>query len=566
MSKARDYLHSLIINEVFVPSGAVEIISATGLPSPWLFDFKKVLLTGPFLQAYAEVFWTEYQSRYPFQVGGLESGALPLITAIVLAGERRGLSANGFFIRKSRKKTGTMSLIEGQLNGQPIILVDDIIHSGQSFCEQISTLARQRSDSELIGQVCEVFAILRYRDIEEYESLATMGVKVSSLFELNDFQSSLGVSNQTATTPRVPDVCNVLWRVQPGTPAWGQVLPRSELLLKDGRIYFGADNGNLLCLNQLTGTELWRYHITLGKTNRASFSSFVSCAGMIIFGSKDGNVYALDEQTGKRRWVYLEADWIQGSPGASTEFGLVFVPLSFGLFRKQGKVVALDAQSGEKKWEFNVAAPLGGGITYSAQSQLLFFGAEDGSFYALKAKSGELFWQTSLALKARGYPTIDETGQTVFIGGAPRVGEPTSDQGAFYALDTRTGQSKFIFKDFQFGTYSTPTIVNNQVYITALDKHLYCLNKKTGDLLWQKDLGARCFASTTSLKTLEGESVIGVGANNGRWQIFATKDGRPIANTYLTERILNQAIFDKSERIIYISTQANELYAFKITV
>ena len=55
----------------------------------WLFDFRNILLQPELLNRYAEIFWQLYVSRYPFQVCGMESAAISLVSAIVMKGVER---------------------------------------------------------------------------------------------------------------------------------------------------------------------------------------------------------------------------------------------------------------------------------------------------------------------------------------------------------------------------------------------------------------------------------------------------------------------------------------------
>src|SRR5262245_51156419 len=92
------------------------------------------------LDAYAEFFWQRFSALYAFHVGGLESAAIPLVSAIVMKSVEKKKPVNGFYIRKSRKRTGLLNSIEGTLTKEPVILVDDLINSGGSIEKQIKIL------------------------------------------------------------------------------------------------------------------------------------------------------------------------------------------------------------------------------------------------------------------------------------------------------------------------------------------------------------------------------------------------------------------------------------------
>jgi orotate phosphoribosyltransferase len=70
----------------------------------WIFDFRKVTLTPQFLDIYTKIFFEEFKDEKDFQVCGLESASIALVSGIVLESQKRNLNIYGFFIRKSAKK------------------------------------------------------------------------------------------------------------------------------------------------------------------------------------------------------------------------------------------------------------------------------------------------------------------------------------------------------------------------------------------------------------------------------------------------------------------------------
>ena len=85
------------------------------------------------LDATAELFWEECAGRMPFQVGGMEAAAIPLLSAILMKSVSRGTPVNGFIVRKERKTYGAGGSIEGTLTDAPIVIVDDLLNSGASM-------------------------------------------------------------------------------------------------------------------------------------------------------------------------------------------------------------------------------------------------------------------------------------------------------------------------------------------------------------------------------------------------------------------------------------------------
>ena len=98
-------LKEIIKKEVFVVKNSEKILLSTGKRSKWIFDFRKIILIPEYIDLIAEIFWEKYKDKYPFQVCGLETAAIPLVTAIVMKSVQKKMPVNGFFIRKSRRQS-----------------------------------------------------------------------------------------------------------------------------------------------------------------------------------------------------------------------------------------------------------------------------------------------------------------------------------------------------------------------------------------------------------------------------------------------------------------------------
>jgi outer membrane protein assembly factor BamB len=147
-------------------------------------------------------------------------------------------------------------------------------------------------------------------------------------------------------------------------------------------------------------------------------------------------------------------------------------------------------------------------------------------------------------------------------GGVPKK-ESQGDQGYLYVCDLKTGRDVFVYTDYRFGTYSTPLIYGSLAIFAALDRRIYALDLLTQKVAWSTDLGARCFSSSM-LIAHGGQDMVCIGANNGRLYFIDPKTGAVRGVTHLTERILNRVVYDSEKDIIYVPTQANEIYALQV--
>jgi hypothetical protein len=138
-SRLKDELKKIIEEKVYLTNFSGQLVFMSD-PKAWIFDFRKILLNGEMAHRVSEIFYERYKNEYPFQLGTLEVGGIPLLMTILNKFYVKGhLDMHGFFVRKSRKKTGLLHMVEGEVrSGVPIILVDDTMNSGNSFWRQIS--------------------------------------------------------------------------------------------------------------------------------------------------------------------------------------------------------------------------------------------------------------------------------------------------------------------------------------------------------------------------------------------------------------------------------------------
>ena len=536
-------LREVIEKEVFITKDKEKSVGQNGIETSWIFDFRKVLLRAEILDITSNLFWEKFKNEYPFQIGGIEVAAIPLITAFVLKSREKNKPSNGFFIRKSRKKGGLLKMIEGEISDDKIILVDDILNTGKSFIRQIEVI-------EALGKkVSAVFVILRFRDLPYYAYLNERGIKIISLFTLDDFKSALSISNLVDKNELpVPMPFDIGWYFKGEKPDYFKVMSKSAPAIYGEKIYFGGDDGVFWALNQSNGRVVWEYKILFGTKSKKVFSSPAIFNKTVYFGAYDGNFYALDSETGKRRWVFMEADWIGSSPCIAEDLSTIFVGLEFGLWKKQGAIVALDLNNGNKRWEFPMTGFTHSSPAYSEKSGVVVCGCNDYSVYGLNAKTGKLLWEfkTDGEIKA-SFAFSEKRGWVVF----------GSFDSYVYILETKTG--KLIHKTkTDEAIYSTPLVHDNFTYIASLDKKLYCIDLDSGAILWSFATGGRIFSSPEII-----DDKIYIGSNDGRLYELDKETGKNTAFFQATERITNKIAYNKETKKIFLPTFANEVYCLE---
>jgi orotate phosphoribosyltransferase len=154
-------------------------VLASGKRSKYYYDVKRTTLSLPHaLASAARLMLAEINAlQEPVQaVGGLTSGADPLVVAISLAALIEGRNLPGFFVRDKAKGHGTERLIEGVLEpGMNVVIVDDVITQGNSVYKAIQGAEDQGA------RVVHVF-ILVDREEGGTPFLRDKGYKIKSLF------------------------------------------------------------------------------------------------------------------------------------------------------------------------------------------------------------------------------------------------------------------------------------------------------------------------------------------------------------------------------------------------
>lgn len=526
---------------VFHPGGREKSEDET---AHWTFDFKNTLLNGTTLDKISTVFWDVLSQEEPFQAGGLETTAIGLVAGIVMKAQQHNVPINGFYIRKSRKKTDLQKIVEGTLTEQPVILFDDILNSGKSMVRQIETL-------ELLGKkVRMICTVVRFRENSYYQYLEERGIRIFSIFSLDDFPSTGGVARFSSEAikrapARLEIPFSIEWSFAARNPEYSLVLPKSGPALDGERVYFGSDSGTMWALNQNDGSVAWSYSTLFGTGKKRIFSSPAVYGGTVYFGAYDGNFYALDSTTGKKKWMYMEADWVGSSPTPAPDLGLVFIGLEFGLWGKQGGLVALDMKTGKKKWMQSIPTLVHSTPAYSKKQRVVVVGSSGGIISAFNAKTGKPLWTHSCGGAVRASFAFEEERGLVCFGSEDRY---------VYILKAKTGELVHKIESYE-GFYSTPLIENGKLYIGGLDKRVLCIDLQTGIVEWSYWTNGRIFASPLLI-----EGYVYIGSNDGRlYKLDATK-GTEAGFFQFAERIVNKIAYNPATKRLFVPTHANQMF------
>jgi outer membrane protein assembly factor BamB len=540
-SGPRDRVSSAIRERAILRGENQRLISPNGNNNRWLIDMRRLFMDAELLDAAAELFWQECAGLMPFQVGGMETAAIPLVSAIIMKSLARGTPVNGFTIRKERKTWGTGSSIEGVLTGVPIVIVDDVLNSGRSL-EKARVVLEQENKT-----IALAFVLIDYESQDGRLWRQRHGITTLAPFRLGEFGLSI---EELRARPMA--VFSNRWHFASPDPSFFHRVPKSFPATDGKRVFFGSDSGLFWCLNARSGSPEWTFRVN-ASGHKNLWSSPAIHGNRVYFGSYDGNVYSLDSETGKEVWRFTGADWVGSSPALAPELGLLFIGLEFAVQGKRGSIVAIRLADGEKIWEHMTTRYTHASPAYWPERQLVACGSNDNEMFLFDARSGAVRWR---------FETGREGGEKGSIRHAPAFDMKRGHlvtgcaNGWIYIIDVETGKEVWSVKTDNT-IYTIPLVLDQKAYIGSTDKYLYVLD------LDRRIVKTKLFAASKVFgpaRLLNGR--IYFGACNGIvYEVDPATD--EITGTHqLPDAVTNALTYNAESGDFYALTYTNELFAF----
>jgi len=236
----------------------------------------------------------------------------------------------------------------------------------------------------------------------------------------------------------------------------------SSPAVADGRVYVGSSFNKLYCLNATNGTYIWSY-----TNGNPVYSSPVVADGKVYLGTWDNEIYCLDATTGAHIWSYLTGGEVASSPAVAN--GKVYA----GSFDR--KVYCLNATNGAHMWNYTT-----GGLVVSSPAVAdgkVYVGSYDNKTYCLNAATGAYIWNYTTGSYIISSPAV--FGGKVYIG---------SFDWKVYCLNAATGTFIWSYKTGA-SVDSSPAVADGKVYVGSWDYKVYCLNAATGVYIWSYKTG-----------------------------------------------------------------------------
>jgi outer membrane protein assembly factor BamB/orotate phosphoribosyltransferase len=534
-------LSSAIRERAIVRAENQRLISPTGGNNSWLIDMRRLFMDAKLLNAFADLFWEKCADALPFQVGGMESAAIPLLSAILIKSVARGTPVNGFIVRKERKTYGTGGLIEGTITDAPIVIVDDVLNSGSSL-EKVRVILETQNKT-----IALAFGVIDYHSVRGEAWRNRHRIAVRSPFSLADF----GLSIERQEPPLKATFRNK-WNFAAPDPNFFHRVPKSFPATDGKRVYFGSDCGTFWCLNARDGSVAWTFRVN-ARGHKNLWSAPALHGGRVYFGSYDGNVYCLDAETGAEVWRFIGADWVGSSPALAPELGLLFIGLEFAVEGKRGSIVALRLDNGEKVWEHLTKRYTHASPAYWPERRLVACGSNDNEMFLFDARSGSMRWR---------FETRGEGGEKGSIRHAPAFDDERGHlvtgcaDGRIYIIDVETGKEVWSVQTDNT-IYTVPLVVGDTAYIGSTDKYLYVLDLVRRVVKKKIYAGSKIFGPP---RLLQGR--VYFGACNGMVYEVDPATAEITGTHQLPDAITNALAYNAETGDLYALTYVNQLFAF----
>lgn len=252
---------------------------------------------------------------------------------------------------------------------------------------------------------------------------------------------------------------------------------RSSVAIGPQQVYLLGGDGAVYALERTSGKVAWTFYTTGGILGERKYdfadyyySTPVLYRDKLYFGAGDGRVYCVNSSNGKLAWSYQTSDIVHTTPAFSDD--RVFV----GSF--DGNVYALNCMDGTLLWKFKAVGhryfPKGemmGSPVVAGKSVII--GSRDYNLYAIDINHGYSRWNKQFPLGWAMALTPNDS--VVYVG--------TSDDRVLTSLDAASGRSQWSTST-GFNIFGPCSIDKTSAYVATLAGKIFCIELKTGNIQW----------------------------------------------------------------------------------
>lgn len=186
MKKLKELIEKKAFLRRFPPEEPFKL--ASGDKSWWFFDCKRVTQDPEGIALIAEIIFDMVKDYHLDGIGGIETGAIPICTAVAHLSFLKGNPIPAFWVRHFPKEHGTKNRIEGGLRpNSRVVILDDVTTKGNSMEKAIVAVQEMN---------CEIVELITLIDREQgaRAKFEERGFKFTSLFKMSDFRQKLNLT------------------------------------------------------------------------------------------------------------------------------------------------------------------------------------------------------------------------------------------------------------------------------------------------------------------------------------------------------------------------------------
>ena len=296
----------------------------------------------------------------------------------------------------------------------------------------------------------------------------------------------------------------------PGGIIWQTTLAPPPVQLPafdDHHVYLVMGDGSVRAIDHATGTIQW--------TARKVSTVRPAASGRYLVGADGTTAWAIDAGSGAVAWTRELGAQVSAVP-ATTDAGAAMLTAA-------GDLVLLAWADGREAWK--VRLPAEPSAPLAASGDRLFVGFDDGRVLAFALPDGTTVWERRLGGRVLGLTPI---GDRPFAGAADNF---------LYALKVRDGGMAWRWRTGG-DVVALAVADDRRVYFTSLDAMLRAVDRRHGDLRWQRPLAARAvggpaIAGTTLVVAGVSPELRAFRTSDGGLLATAPIPGRPLHGPYL---------------------------------
>ena len=153
-----------------------------------------------------------------------------------------------------------------------------------------------------------------------------------------------------------------------------------QIVAADGKIFLSTAKG-LYAFNATDGNQAWVYATSMPLGHSSTYVN-----GNLYVAGFDRKIHAINATNGSGLWTYTAGGGFAVNPLVVN--GVIYAG------SRDGNMYAVNT-NGTLKWKFNAGAPIAQSAAYAADTNSIYFGADNMFAYALNATTGAQVWKSA---------------------------------------------------------------------------------------------------------------------------------------------------------------------------